>query len=122
MIAVLGALARFGTTSLAGLAGAQAVLGPAVAVGPVLGAAATGLAALAVVAAAPRDWRGPAFGLLAGVLAMGPAATGWADALLRVTGALAGVGLVLAARRLPDIPRWVPMAAATAALGLAVVA
>jgi hypothetical protein len=114
VLAVLGGLARFGTTSLAGVAGAQAVLGPAVFVGSSLGAVGSALAALACVAVAPRDWRGLPFGLLAGVVALGPAATGWGDGLVRALGALVGMGLVVCARRLPR-PTVTPMAALAAA-------
>ena len=56
--AVAAALAatawRWSSSSLEDIAGAQAVLGPAGWVGPALGAAGSGLAALAVLLAAPR--------------------------------------------------------------------
>jgi hypothetical protein len=129
--AVLGGLARFGTTSLPALAGAQAVLGPAVAVGPAVGALASGLAGLALVVVAPsawRDWRGWAFGLLAGLVAIGPAASSLADGLVRAAGAVVGVGLVVVGQRwwpAADRPWWFPwlaLALSGAALALAVAA
>lgn len=126
VLAVLAGLARFGTTTLPALAGAQAVLGPAVLVAPAPGALASGLAGLALVGVAPsawRDWRGWPFGLLAGLVVVGPAASSAADGLVRVVGALAGVGLVLAGQRwwpAADRPWWFPWAAlALAALALA---
>jgi hypothetical protein len=123
VLAVLGALARFGTTSLAGLAGAQAVLGPGIGVSPAIGALASGLAGLACVAAAPRDWRGYPFGVLAAVVAFGPAATGMGDGLLRAAGLVLGIGLVVLRNRfVPDVPWWAPVGAAVLALVLAVVA
>ena len=124
--AVLGTLARFGSTSLAGIAGAQAVLGPAVAVRPVAGAVGSALLALSVLgmvgsgsspASMPRTvWAVPV-GLLAGVVACGPSATSAPDAVVRLAGAVAGVAAaVLLARRRPALPRWAPPA--VAALGL----
>jgi hypothetical protein len=117
--AVLGGLARFGTTSLAGLAGAQAVLGPAVSVAPALGAAASGLAAVSVLAAAPPGWRGWPFGLLAGLIACGPAATSPADGLVRLAGVVGGVALAVLVPR-PAWVRWPALGLSLAALVLAV--
>lgn len=121
--AVLGTLARFGSTSLAGVAGAQAVLGPAVLVGPVAGAVGSGLLALACVAAAPRRewWSAVPLGLLAGVVAFGPSAVSWPDAVVRLGGAAVGVGLVVfAAPRLPVFPPWLAPALSLVGLALAV--
>lgn len=127
VLAVLGALARFGDTSLPALAGAQAVLGPAVAVGPLVGAVGSAVAALACLLAVPRRGAdvdgGPVvpvlLGLLAGLVAAGPAiAGGWADAVVRGCGAAAGVAaawVVVPRFRLPG-RRWA--AAALAGLGL----
>ena len=130
VLAVLAALARFGTTSLAGLAGAQAVLGPAVLVDPAVSAVASALAALAVVAVAPPLrrglWRGLPFGLLAGLLAVGPSASGAGDALVRLVGVALGVGAVFAAHRYvplgarPPWARWAALGVSAAALGLTV--
>lgn len=114
---MLGGLARFGTTSLAGLAGAQAVLGPAIAVQPALAAAGSALSALACVAVAPKGWRGLPLGLLAGVVALGPSAAAPGDALLRFTGVIAGVAAVVL---LPRPPRMAAPAAAAIGLALAV--
>ena len=121
--AILGTLARFGSTSLAGIAGAQAVLGPAVAVRPFVGAAGSALLALACVAVAPRRewWAGVPLGLLAGVVALGPSAVSWPDAVVRVAGAALGVGLVVfGLPRLPALPRWLAPALALVGLALAV--
>lgn len=122
--AVLGTLARFGSTSLAGIAGAQAVLGPAVAVGPVVGAVGSALLALACVLVAPRgDWRAVPLGLLAGVVALGPSAVSWPDALVRVAGVVLGVGLVwFGLPRLPALPRWAGPVLALVGLAFAVAA
>lgn len=119
LAAVLAALARFGTTSLAGLAGAQAVLGPAIAVQPAVGAAGSALSALACVAVAPKGWRGVPLGLLAGVVALGPSATAPDDALFRFTGIVAGMAAVVL---MPRPPRLAALAAAALGLVLAVVA
>lgn len=122
--AVVVGLARFGTTSLSGLAGVQAVLGPAAFVGPALGAAASVLAAAACVLAAPAGRRGWLFGALAGLVAVGPAAVDAGDAALRVAGLALGVGLVEAVgRRWPTRPAWARVGAlvlAGVAVGLAV--
>jgi hypothetical protein len=124
--AVLGGLARFGTTSLSGLAGAQAVLGPAVSVAPSVGAVASGLAAVALVLAAPVSWKGWLFGLFAGLVALGPAASSLGDGLVRLVGAVVGVGLVVVGQRLwprrPEWLRWPVLGLALVSLALAVAA
>jgi hypothetical protein len=118
--AVVVGLARFGTTSLAGLAGVQAVLGPAVLVGPAVGAAASILAAAACVLAAPRGWRAWPVGALAGLVALGPAAVNPGDAAVRLGGLVLGVGLVeLLGRRWPTRPAWARIGALVLA-GIAV--
>ena len=125
LAAVLGGLARFGTTSLPALGGAQAVLGPAAAVSPAVGALASALAALALVVVAPSrslgEWRGWLFGLLAGLVALGPSVTSASTLAVRAGGAALGVGLVAAGQRwwpAADRPVWLPWAG----LGLAAVA
>jgi hypothetical protein len=103
--AAIASSARWGTTSLDALAGAQAVLGPAGGVGPVWGAAASWLAAatillvggrgphavrwLATGAAVAAVLAGPAPGGQVPVrvaVAMGAAAAAWALAALRAAG------------------------------------
>lgn len=121
--AVLGTLARFGSTSLAGIAGAQAVLGPAVAVRPAIGALGSALLALSCIATAPPT--APVavpLALLAGVVAVGPSATSLPDAALRVLGMGAALGLVWMKRRLRPIPAWAAPAMAAAGLALTVLA
>ena len=96
---------RFGTTSLSSLAGAQAVLGVAGAVGPTLGAVATWTAATALVVVAPhRRLPAIAFGVLAGLVVVGPGGTTSA-VFVRASGAVVGAALaVVASRRVP--PRF----------------
>ena len=113
--AVTGALAlavagvRWSTTSLAAVAGAQAVLGPAVSVGSATEAVAVGLAAIGAVLAAPPPTRSPLTGLTAAVLglvaatvAVAPAGSGGLAPRLAAlaVGAVAGVaaGLLPAER------------------------
>jgi hypothetical protein len=130
VLAVLGALARFGDTSLPALAGAQSVLGPAVSVGPLVGAVGSALAAVACLLAVPRDDGGgrvvPALlGLMAGLVAAGPGiASGVADAVLRFGSAavlVAAAVLLLPGLRLPG-RRWGALAVAAVGLVLCVVA
>ena len=120
----LALLARWGSSSLAAVAGAQAVLGPAVALGPVVSGASVWLATLALVVVAPAGWRAVLFGATAGLVACGPAATSWANAGWRLLGLVVGAGLVyLAAPRLARTPvRWVGPPLAFAAVALAVAA
>ena len=141
--AVLGTLARFGTTSLAGMAGAQAVLGPALAVRPLVGAVGSTCLALACVtaAAAPRAAAGPPaappapgaglvprmigvvpldavpLALLAGLVAAGPSATTLPDGAIRLLGIAAALAAV---RFAPPTPRWTAPALAAAGLVLTV--
>lgn len=120
VLAVLAATVRWGSPSLASVAGAQAVLGPAVAVGPVLAAVSAGLAAVAVLLVAPRGWRAVPFGLAAALVAAGPAATGWVEAAVRAPAALAGVLLALLVGRAPAESQRILVALVVA--GAAVVA
>src|SRR5438067_6246665 len=67
-------LGRYGSSSLAALAGAQQVVGPAGVTGPVALAAASWCAALAIALAAPGELVGAAaFGLAAADVVAGPA-------------------------------------------------
>lgn len=124
-LAGVAVLARWGSSSLAALAGAQAVLGPGGAVAPALLAGSSWAAAGALAVAAPRA-RGPAaaFGLAAGLVVAGPAATSAAHLAFRAAGGIAGAVVALAAGR------WLPagvrsalaLAAGTAAIALSVLA
>lgn len=120
----LALLARWGSSSLAAVAGAQAVLGPAVLLGPPVSAASVWLATLALVVVAPVGWRAVLFGAAAGLVACGPAATTLGNAGLRVVGLVVGAGLVyVAAPRLARTPaRWAGPPLAFAAVALAVAA
>src|SRR5205823_14379110 len=74
VLAGLAVLGRFGTTSLAALAGAQHVVGPAGTTGPVLLAAAAWLAALALSFSTSAEFAIAAvFGLAAADVVAGPA-------------------------------------------------
>lgn len=115
LLATTAAALRWGTTSLDAIAGAQTVLGPAAAVGPVAAAASTWLAAAALVLVKARGLNAVLFGVTAGLIAVGPA--GSVDQVaVRVVAAVIGAGLALAAQR------WAPAAARPAALGLATAA
>lgn len=120
----LALLARWGSSSLAAVAGAQAVLGPAVVLGPPVSAASVWLATLALVVVAPVGWRAVLFGATAGLVACGPAATTLGNAGLRVLGVVVGAGLVyVAAPWLARTPvRWAGPPLAFAAVALAVAA
>ena len=116
----LSVLTRWGTTSLAALAGAQHVLGPAVTVGPPRAAVASGLAAAALVVAPGAPGSAPAFAAAAALLVAGPAVTGSGgagDLAVRAGATAVALGVTLAARR------WAPpRLAGPAAAGLGVVA
>jgi hypothetical protein len=74
VLAGLVVLGRFGTTSLAALAGAQTVVGPAGATGPVLLAAASWCAAIALSFSTRAEFAIAAvFGLAAADVVAGPA-------------------------------------------------
>ena len=124
IVAGLGAALRWGTGSLQVAAGAQAVLGPAVVVGPELAAAGAGAGGLALLLACPGGWAAVPFGLAAGMVAAGPAATSGPDAALRVVAALAAVGAGwLSGRFLPKrVAQPAALVAAAAAVALQVAA
>ena len=112
-------VARWGTSSLPAIGGAQAVLGPAVVVEPVLGAIAVLLAAASLVLVAPSGFVAPVFGAAAGIVMAGPAPTGVVDLLLRLVAVAGGGALAWWLQpRLPDRAR----AAAPGLAGLAFVA
>ncbi|MFP5327741.1 MAG: hypothetical protein ACLGHT_09705 [Acidimicrobiia bacterium] len=122
VLVALALVARWGTTSLQALSGAQTVLGPAVVVGSALEIAACVLAAVALLLVSPADWRAVAFGSAAALVLAGPrlGATDLADSAVRVVATLAGTGIAIAvARRLPaDLGRVSATAAAAAAVAL----
>lgn len=102
LLATSAVVVRLGTTSLAAIAGAQSVLGPAGASAPAMGALAAWLGALALVLAAPSERAAPAFGLAAAVIVNGPGATSVGAFVVRVLAMVAFVDLTLAA------VRWAP--------------
>jgi hypothetical protein len=103
-LAAVTVLGRWGTTSLAAMAGGQAVIGPAGVTGSATSVASVWLAAAALVAVtAGRTWVPVAatLGLFAALMVAGPATTSLLDAGVRAGAALAGLALALLARRLP---------------------
>lgn len=119
-LAAVSLTIRFGTSSLAAAAGAQAVLGPAGFVGEPLSAAAAWLAGLALAFVSPRGLPMLAFGLAAGTVLAGPDVAGPATLAVRVAGALGGLTVTWAAARY--VPRQAARWSAAAFAGLAVVA
>jgi len=93
--AAIATLLRWGATSLTAIAGAQAVLGPGVAVAPVVGMISIAAAAVAIVVAGKPGVTAIPFGLLAALVAAFPAATTPARAGVRGGAALLGVLLSL---------------------------
>jgi hypothetical protein len=102
LLAALSVLARWGTGSLAAVAGGQAVLGAAGIYGTAAAVGSAWYAALTVVLASPGGWLSVPFGAVAGLLVAGPGATGAATGLTRSAGALGGVAAAVL------LPRYVP--------------
>jgi hypothetical protein len=123
-LSLLAIAIRWGTASITALAGAQAVLGPAVLVGPIAAAAGSVSAALALVLVAPGRLAAPVFGAAAGAAVAGPGGSTATD--LATRGASMLLGAVMASAVDSFAPRRVlrPMALlmAAAAVVLAVVA
>ncbi len=117
-LSVVAVIVRFGSSSLATVAGAQGVLGPAVLLGDPASAAAMGLAGLAVVLASPRGLPVIAFGATAGAIWAGAAPGDAADWFWRVFGSALGLALTWAAARY--LPRRPARIAGTVTAGLAV--
>jgi hypothetical protein len=127
LLACLALAVRAGSVTLAASAGAQAVLGPAVA-GPPLSAASAWVGGVAFVAAARRGPASVPFGLAAGFAVAGPAIASASDLLLRVGAAALGVAVAAGVARwvaplVPDGARsWTAAAAGTCSFVLAAVA
>ena len=116
-LSVTAVIVRFGSSSLATVAGAQGVLGPAVLLGNPASALAMALAGLAVAMASPRGLPVLAFGLTAGALWSGAAPGDWRDVAVRIIGSVVGLAVAWgAARYLPRRP------ARIAAVGLSAAA
>lgn len=121
---------RWGSPSLAAVAGGQAVLGPAIVVGSLASAASAWLAAAAIVVATPRlrddgglgwaDRLGVAAvaGIAAGAVAAGPTLVD--EPVVRIAGVVVATGAALLAARLPH-PRVLGAVLGAAGLALAVV-
>ncbi|MBW3536813.1 MAG: hypothetical protein KY395_03465 [Actinobacteria bacterium] len=99
---------RYGTSSLAAAAGAQAVLGPGGLVGDPLSAASAWLGALALAFVGPRGVPILAFGFAAGAVVAGPDVASPTDAAVRIAGALGGLAVAWAAARYVPrrVARW----------------
>lgn len=99
-LAAAAVAVRWGTTSLAAVGGAQAVLGPAVLTGPPAAAASSLFAALTLVLLSPAaNLRAVAVGVAAAQLAVGPAGVG--GIAIRSVATACFVVLCLLARHLP---------------------
>ena len=112
-------LARWGSSSLKAIAGAQAVLGPAGQVGSARHVVAAWLMGLALASASPGGLPAIAFGAAAGLVVAGPAVGPGMDGLAtRGLGALAGIAVAVACGRWvpPRLARWLSLTAAAAAL------
>jgi hypothetical protein len=116
-LAILATYLRWGSGWLVAVGGAQAVLGPAVTVGPASAAWSSALAAVALLLLAPRYLLvAVALGTTAAFIACGPTADG-----IRVLATVAGVAVAYGVSRLPAL-RWRTAAAlvlAAAAVALA---
>jgi hypothetical protein len=112
VLAGLVVLGRFGTTSLAALAGAQHVVGPAGTTGPVLLAAASWCAAAALTLSSRSEFTIAAvFGVAAADVVAGPAAHGAESLAIRFAASLLAVAVAW------FVGGWVPpRLARTAAL------
>lgn len=123
VLAGVAVLVRWGTSSLGGLGGDQAVLGWAGGVGPWAAAASSWCAAAALVVAPRRAWPAAvACGTLAALVVAGPTDTsGWWVRVLATAAAIAGA--VALDRTVPRRPALaLSVIAATAAIVLAVAA
>jgi len=94
VLAGLVVLGRFGTTSLAALAGVQHVLGPAGTTGPVLLAAASWCAAAALIFSTRSEFTMAAvFGVAAANVVAGPAVHGAESLAIRLAASLVAVAV-----------------------------
>lgn len=112
---------RYGASSLGAVAGAQGVLGPALATGDPYSVAAAWTGALALAFVGPRGLPVLAFGLAAGAVVAGPDVSTPVSLAIRIGGALIGLALAgAAARYTPRRPaRWLAAGLAFVSVGLA---
>jgi hypothetical protein len=120
LLAAPAVLVRWGSPSLAAVAGDQAVLGAAVVVGSLAGALSSLLAAGALVLSARDRMTAPAFGIAAAAVAAGPSFPH--DVAVRGVGLVACVGLAIVATRLPRPVTWIAVALGALAVLLGAVA
>lgn len=95
LLAALSVVTRWGTGSLAALAGGQAVVGPAGLFGTGAAVGSAWYAGVAIVLVSPGGWLAVPFGVAAGLLVAGPAIASPATAGVRAAGAVAGVGAAI---------------------------
>jgi hypothetical protein len=119
LLAALSVVARWGTGSLAALAGGQAVVGPAGLFGTAAAVGSAWYAGVAIVLASPGGWLSLPFGVSAGLLVAGPAVASPATAGVRAVGAAVGVAAAVLAPRLVPTRLAVRVAFALAALAVA---
>jgi hypothetical protein len=117
--AITASVLRWGSSSLPAIAGAQAVLGPAVLVAPAAAALSAAATALALVCVAPPGPLAAPFGIAAAVLAAGPAASTPSRLAVRVAAAAAGALLALVISRRVPRPRRFQVAAGAAIVACA---
>jgi hypothetical protein len=112
---------RWGSSSLAAAAGAQAVLGPALVVGPWPALVSGWCAAAALLLAAPPGLVAPVFGAAAALVAAGPGATSLGNGAIRFGALAAGAAAAwFLVPRVPTAVRRAGPAVAAAAAALAV--
>jgi hypothetical protein len=102
LLAATAVLARWGTGSLAALAGGQAVLGPAGVHGTGAAIGSAWYAGAAIVLASPGGWPAIPFGAAAGLVIAGPAVTSVATGATRLGAAALGITAALL------VPRFLP--------------
>ena len=117
LASIVAVAARLGSTGLSTLAGVQAVIGPAVMTGPAPAAASAALCAAALLLVSPAGLMAVPFGLAAGLVMAGPAASGLTAFGVRALAAAGCIELAYALARLPsNLARWRPAAAGIAAV------
>jgi hypothetical protein len=117
MLVAVMLLARWGSSSLAAAAGAQAVLGPALVVGPWPALVSTWCAVAALLLAAPVGLAAPIFGAAAALVAAGPGATSAENAAARIAALAVGAAAayILVPRVDERVRRAAPVLAALSA-------
>jgi hypothetical protein len=119
--ALTAAVVRWGSTSLAGIVGGQAVLGPALLVGPWPAAVSAGAAAVALLCVGQPGPTAAPFGLAAALVVAGPATTSSGRLAVHLGAAVLGVlaALVIARQVGAEPRRRIAYAAAVVAIAAA---